>query len=132
MVEELLALIGEMVESKVSITAMTWRQQMGMIYSVTGKFPGGGSAKDPAVAGWLLDPGSPPATLARLVVDHCPALLSLLPTLGSGPGTGSLALNPASNQPARQRAAAEAVLVRHLMRALEQALGQANLIKNSI
>ena len=125
--EELLALIGEMVESKTCITAMTWRQQMGLIYSVTGRFPGGGSARDPAVAGWLLDPGSPPATLARLVVDHCPTLLSLLPTLGSGPGTGSLALNPASNQPARQRAAAEAVLVRHLMRALEQALDQANL-----
>ena len=127
--EELLDLIGEMVESKACITAMTWRQQMGLIYSVTGRFPGG-SARDPAVAGWLLDPGSPPATLARLVVDHCPALLSLLPTLGSGPGTGSLALNPASNQPARQRAAAEAVLVRHLMRALEQALDQANLSKH--
>ena len=124
--EDLLDLIGEMVESKACITAMTWRQQMGLIYSVTGKFPSG-SARDPAVAGWLLDPGSPPATLARLVVDHCPALLSLLPTLGSGPGTGSLALNPASNQPARQRAVAEAALVRHLMRALEQDLEKANL-----
>ena len=127
--EELLDLIGEMVESTACITAMTWRQQMGLIYSVTGRFPGG-SARDPAVAGWLLDPGSSPATLARLVVDHCPTLLSLLPTLGSGPGTGSLALNPASKQPARQRAAAEAVLVRHLMHALEQALDQANLIQH--
>ena len=127
--DEMLDLIGEMIESDACITAVAWRQQMGLLYSLTGKFPGG-SAKDPAVAGWLLDPGSSPATLARLAVDHCPALLQLLPTLGSGPGSGSLALNPAANQPARHRAAAEAVLVRHLMGALEQALERAQLMQH--
>ena len=109
------------------VTMLGWRQQASLLYTVLGWLPGG-QARDPGVAAWLLDPASQPPTLSRLVLDHCPRLLPLLATLGSGPGTGSVAANPAANQPARHRALAEAVLARQVMVALETCLETAGLL----
>jgi hypothetical protein len=108
------------------VAAHCWRQQAGLLHTVTGRLPAG-RPRDTAVAAWLLDPGGPAPTLARLVLDHCPRLLPLLRTLGSGPGTGSVAACPAAGRPGRHRAAAEAVLVRHLLQALEGELEAAGL-----
>ena len=129
-VAEVLEEVGRVLGSTTAtVTAMGWRQQAGLVYQLTGLLVGG-RARDPGGAAWLLDPTAAPATIARLVVEHAPALLPLLHTLGSGPGTGSVATNPAATMPARQRAVAEAVLVRRLMPPLEDALAAAGLAEH--
>ena len=117
--DERLAGVAKVLRSSVGeVTALQYRHHASLLYSVTGAFlrP---KVRDPAVAAWLLQPSAPPPTLARLVLEQASRLLPLLSTLGSGPGHGSVAANPGSRAPPRHRAAAEAVLVRHVMEGLE-------------
>ena len=99
------------------------------MYSLTGRLFNGNHS-DPALAYWLLDPSSTQPTLNKLVLDYRPDLITLLSTLGSGPGCGSLAANPAASQPPRHRAAAEAILVNLITKELESRLDKENLLSH--
>ena len=125
---ERIALIKAVITSeRVCITAVDWRRQALLLYHVTGEVMRG-RASDPCVASWLLDPGGCQPTLARLVLDTAPELASLLPTLGTSPGYGSVASCAQSDQPARLRALAEAALVSFVDASLRSALGEQGLL----
>eukprot|EP00090_Calanus_glacialis_P026477 TRINITY_DN41690_c0_g1_i1.p1 TRINITY_DN41690_c0_g1~~TRINITY_DN41690_c0_g1_i1.p1 ORF type:complete len:1191 (+),score=470.34 TRINITY_DN41690_c0_g1_i1:391-3573(+) len=128
-VQERLAAVSQVMGGGATVCSLGWRMQASLLYSVTGNIFSG-SPSDPAVAAWLLDPGSTQATLNRLVLDYSPALTPLLSTLGSGPGCGSVAANPASSQPPRYRAVAEAVLVNSITKELEMLLGKNSLLEH--
>ena len=125
---EKIALIRAVITSEsVCITAVDWRRQALLLYHVTGEVMRG-RASDPCVASWLLDPGGGQPTLARLVLDTAPDLASLLPTLGTSPGYGSVASCPQSDRPARLRALAEAALVSFVDTSLRSALSEQGLL----
>lgn len=112
-----------------SVSALSWRRQASLLYTVTGNILTG-MHSDPAIAAWLQDPASPQPTLSKLVLDHCPGLTHLLPTLGSGPGHGSLAANPAASNPPRYGAISEAVLVNSVCKELEKLLERNELLQH--
>merc|ERR1719186_1456669 len=120
-VQERLSVVSQVMGGVAAVSALQWRRQASLLYSVTGQL-WSGSHSDPGVAAWLLDPASPQSTLSKLVLEHSPSLTPLLSTLGSGPGCGSLAANPAASQAPRYRAVAEAVLVNSVTRELEKLL----------
>ena len=125
---ERIGLITSVITSEsVCITAVDWRRQALLLYHVTGEVMRG-RASDPSVASWLLDPGGGQPTLARLVLDTAPDLASLLATLGTSPGYGSVASCPQSDRPARLRAVAEAALVSFVDTSLRSALGEQGLL----
>ena len=125
---ERIALIKAVITSeRVCIAAVDWRHQALLLYHVTGEVMRG-RASDPCVASWLLDPGGGQPTLARLVLDTAPDLGSLLSTLGTSPGYGSVASCSQSDQPARLRALAEAALVSFVDTSLRSALGEQGLL----
>ena len=125
---EKVTLIRSVITSeRVIITAVDWRRQALLLYHVTGEVMRG-RASDPCVASWLLDPAAGQPTLARLVLDTAPDLASLLPTLGTSPGYGSVASCPQSDQPARYRALAEAALVSFVDTSLRSTLSARGLL----
>ena len=68
---------------------------------------------------WLLEPSAKERNLAHIAMSH-PAdadnlVSGLIPTLGSAPGCGSVALCPDARAAARSRAAAEAAMVQGLI-----------------
>lgn len=70
----------------------------------------------------MLNPDGKEDTLATLVLSHAPDVSTLLRTLGSAPGCGSVALNPEGQSAGRARAVAEAVLTARVMWRLENIL----------
>ena len=128
-IETRLSAVCEAMEGGAKVTALSWRRQASLLYTVTGRILSG-THSDPAIAAWLLDPSSSQSTLSKLVLDHCPHLTPILPTLGSGPGHGSLAANPAASNQPRYRALAEAVLVNNITRELEKMLEKAKLLNH--
>ena len=110
--EERLSLVrSALCRPEATVAASDFKCQAGLVYSVTGEMARCG-ARDPLVAGWLLDPTATQNTLNRLLLDLRPDLaLHLLATLGSAPGYGSVSANPGGCQPARYRALAEAAIV---------------------
>ena len=95
-VQERLSMVSQVMGGTAAVSALQWRRQASLLYSVTGQL-WSGSHSDPGVAAWVLDPAAPQSTLSKLVLEHSPSLTSLLSTLGSGPGCGSLAANPAAS-----------------------------------
>ena len=128
--DERLSLVRSLLSRDEAVVAASdFKFQANLLYSVTGMMVRC-RARDPLVAGWLLDPTATQNTLNRLLLDLSPELAHLLATLGSAPGYGSVSANPGGSQPARQRAVAEAVIVNSLHSKLTDKLSSLGLLEH--
>ena len=124
-----LSFLRWLMNSTLAGTAISWRLQASLLYSLCGTVCKG-SPRDPAVAAWLLDPGESASTLNRMILDRVPELCTLLHLLGSAPGVGSVSCRTVSQQPGRIRAIAESVLVRRLQQVYSGELRSSDLLEH--
>ena len=126
------SLISQMLSRPTNrISSFEARRQFNLVYQCFGSVVSG-QLSDPMIMSWLLDPASPPATINKLVLDHGEGgeLVSVVTSLGSSTGYGSVSCNPgvASTLSARSRAVAEVIIVTDLEKKMRDKLETAGLL----
>ncbi len=121
--------------SRKAVSMFDCKEQLKILYLALGAQPSAShiELRDPKVAAWMLQPSEKERNLANLFMNFDPLSPeslrhSLLDTLGSSTGVGSVAINAAGgDNSARSRAVAEAAIVRRVMGRLESELSKVDM-----